>query len=72
MKRLRKRDGKDMKKRNLQVLHKSSIENSMDLIHIESQRVGVGAYNGTGAHKNKKYDKKLRRAESKKLCRDSY
>ena len=48
-----------MKKRNLQVLHKSSIENSMDLIHIESQRVGVGAYNGTGAHKNKKYDKKL-------------
>lgn len=61
-----------MKKRNLNVLHKSSIENSMDLIHLESQRVGVGAYNGTGAHKNKKYDKKSIRREGKRICRDDY
>ena len=61
-----------MSKRKMDVLHKSSLENSLDLIHMESQRAGTTAFQGTGAHRNRKYDKKLRRQENKKICRDQY
>lgn len=59
-------------KKKMKVMNKTSIENSMDMIHIESQKLGVCAYNGTGVHKNRKYDKKLRRKEGKQICRDEY
>lgn len=61
-----------MKKRKTQVMKKNSLENSMELIHMESQRVATVAFQGTGIHKNKKYDKKLRRKEGKKICKDEY
>lgn len=57
-----------MKKRNLNVIKKTARENSMDLIHMESQKMNATAFQGTGRHKNKKYDKKTRRVEGKKIC----
>lgn len=58
------------KKRNMDVMHKTSIDNSVDQIRLMSMSMGAIAYTGTGAYKNKKYDKKSRRAESKRLCAD--
>lgn len=60
------------KKRNLDVIHKTSLENTMDQIHMMSMSIGTGAYTGTGVYKNKKYDKKSRRTEGKRICREEY
>lgn len=56
------------KKRNMAVMHKTSIDNSVDKIRLMSMSMGTTAYAGTGAYKNKKYDKKYRRTENKRLC----
>ena len=53
-----KKESINMKKRNIRVLQKNSIENTVDLLRMESTRVGCGAFQGTGAHKNRKKDKK--------------
>lgn len=58
------------KNRNMDVLHKTSIDNSVDQIRLMSMSMGNCAYTGTGTYKNKKYDKKSRRMENKRLCSD--
>lgn len=56
------------KNRSIDVLHKTSIENSVDQIRRMSMSMDSCAYTGTGTYKNKKYDKKSRRMENKRLC----
>lgn len=55
-------------RKNIEV--KSAKENTIGQIRMMSTSIGTSAYHGTGAHKNRKYDKKSRREAGKKLCRD--
>ena len=59
-----------MKKNKETILHRTKEEESLRQIHILSMELGSIANIGTGVHKNKKYDKKIRRNEGKKICRD--
>lgn len=56
-----------MKKNKIKVMSKSSKENSLDKIHTESMKYNAHVI-GTGAHKNVKYDKKIRRRNNKRAC----
>lgn len=58
-----------MKKNKIKVISKSSKENSLDKIHEESMKYNAHII-GTGAYKNVKYDKKIRRRNNKKECMD--